>query len=110
MDKVKARLIELVPEIRSVSDVRCGCGVYYCAKNTTNCKRIEINERPITLADVLRAIAKAGTTINIREHGRLWKNDSEGFQPGETWNLALDFDNQTPETRAFIGSLIDVTE
>lgn len=57
--------------------------------------------RPIQLHDVLRAM--------IKKNGGVM-NDDDLVEVVARFDLALDFDNQTPETRSFIGSLIGVTE
>lgn len=106
IDPVKAKLIELLPEIEQVC--RGKRENHYCP----NCDN-SIG-RPITLADVLRAIEEVGGTelYAVLADGEIWNvNGIQGVKSygvGITWNLALDYDNQTQEVRAFIGKLLGV--
>lgn len=107
-DPVKAKIIELVPEIRE----GCKCRTYadgsYCSL-----------PRPITLADVLRAIEMCkgyGDQLLMDSDGSMEYhavNLLAGTEPENemftaTWNLTTDFDNQTDELKAFVGKLIGV--
>lgn len=156
-DKVKARLIELVPEIMDLDD---GARVLLKESFQTEVDEFEDQEgiifvggynkyhilsrsqypqgtvrahmsepytkeeieafgeydlgRSIQLHDVLRAMkGNAGKYVAVTFSGDFLTKEygaDSWIMSIETWNLALDFDNQTPETRSFIGSLIGVTE
>lgn len=102
-DPVKAKIIEMVPEIMEL--VAIGAPVRANKENI-------YSTRPITLADVLRAIR------SIKDKYRLelgfYKNDLEmcdvGFSPNVSvsWNLTVDFDGQSDEVKAFVGKLLGV--
>lgn len=71
-------------------------------------------DRPITLADVLRAIGKnakayrleAAQDSNVAVIFVLSTKEKFG---SAVWNLALDYDGQTQEMKEFIGRLLNVT-
>jgi len=105
-DKVKQKIQELVPEIMEL-------------------KFIEILGHPIQLADVLRAIEKSNTRDNVyysidtkgyffgtEEIDKVEVNnfsDVDAFVKyisGEKWDLSLPFDDQSEETKDFIGGLL----
>jgi hypothetical protein len=102
----RAKIIELVPEIKQRPSVLSFNGR----------KEIGVpdnNGPKITLADVLRAISEV--TIYIADGGEFFQFisfDSEGSHVlkdlGVTWNLNTDYDGQTDEVKAFIGSLLGV--
>lgn len=111
-DPIKSKIIELVPDIaRTVA-----------LTQVVNGKKKVVEEvdlvEDITLAVVLRAILKMQpankTLITLECDGQFLTHDfsrSSVAMLGPTWNLAKDnFDGQTPECQAFIGSLLDVTK
>lgn len=134
-DLVKAKLIELVPEI---TDLKFGCkirmasiegsdytdtisqawkepaewwyrtvgggGINYAERDFK-----EILGRPITLADILRAIDIATSEKEswyIRTDGKIQRANSTYISA--QWNLLEHWDNQTDEVKAFVGKLIGV--
>lgn len=70
----------------------------------------EILGRPITLADVLRAIRENGKLVYVREDGSFYLEDEplQIYYSGYFWNLALDWDNQTQKVKDFLGRLLGV--
>lgn len=122
-DPVKAKIIELVPEIQEQVCPKCSfkvpakeSGYHACGGFLRN--RGEITERPITLADVLRAIAKSydnwhdesyGVSLQLSEQScfLLLETNERGYAK---WNLLEPYDNQTQEVKHFIGTLIGVTD
>lgn len=105
MDNVKAKIIELVPEINQRT---CDtCANYACIEHVLN----QIN-LSITLADVLRATQKAQPLkiITVDTEGNFV--EQLGYEDWDTlfvWNLLEHYDNQTPELKAFVGKLLGVT-
>lgn len=72
-------------------------------------------ERVVRLADVLRAIGNMLVIVDCwgniyRLEMKLTEKFPRFVKDNETaqWNLSLDYDSQTPEVRAFIGSLLGV--
>lgn len=71
---------------------------------------------PITLAVVLRAIEKANTPYFLELStyheelllGYYEKPKREGYYTHAYWNLTKDYDDQSEETKAFIGKLLEV--
>lgn len=121
LPEVRAAIVKVVPEIRfkvckvcqgtvpeSVSGYHAGvCGAFLGG--------LDIQERPIRLADVLRAISENGVAIRVDENGTFW----HVIQPNKCfrddtgasiwWNLALDsLDDQSEETIAFIHKILCV--
>jgi hypothetical protein len=110
LEKVRAKIIEAVPEIGTPRPVPCpscepGCLVLHQ----------EYSYRPITLADVLRAMKNAQWSVNA--HGTFWRTieypnggfDSKGFaNEGGKWNLALPLDEQEPEVIEFLHKILCV--
>lgn len=79
------------------------------------------NSLQISLAGVLRAIAVREVELDSGEYwrvdsdGRFWYYDPEflgvdGYNGEEvaTWNLALPYDDQTDEVKAFLGKVLGV--
>lgn len=112
-DPIKAKIIELVPEIMGDWS---GCDV--CG---TMCSGMCDNDegptaRPITLADVLRAILATDlanrTNVLVESGGfiskRKWEGNEHKFISGAEWNLTADYDGQTQEVKEFIGKLLGV--
>lgn len=95
-DPVKAKIIELVPEIEDFDE------------------NDALVQRKITLADVLRAIPQRHTIeFSLTDPGILELGCD--IYPSENsyvkwckWNLTADYDNQTQEVKDFIGRLIGV--
>lgn len=92
------RIIELVPDIvqKTVTVKESG-------------QQIDM-VRPITLADVLRAI-----DIEAHDANFILKSDGNMYLPyvaeeaGDMyWNLTTDLDGQSPETKAFISKILGV--
>lgn len=107
-DPVRAKIIELVPEIAD-RDVK------YCSLK--NCWIDE--HRPITLPDVLRAIGSSrerhGFTIDSQGDKLVmfWstkdpENPDHSILVRERWNLAVGYDGQTQAVKDFIGKLLGV--
>lgn len=115
-DTIRQRIVELVPELSVNTRVRCDtCREPGMACNECGGGLIEVIGRPITLADVLRAI---GGSV---EHDSAYEYtvDSRGdFDVRDrrtgmittpcTWDLLVDFDGQTNEVKEFIGKLLGV--
>lgn len=102
MDEIKQRIIELVSDIKTSH-------TFYCSEMETCTGHGELRTRPITLADVLRALSKRtgddGGRIWIDEDGRIMRG---AWTTDILWNLSHDFDSQTPEVKAFIGELLGI--
>lgn len=106
LEEVRAKVIKAVPEIG-----KHYCGSVYCGIKS---RCFEESSRPITLADVLRAIGEdpfptnhydlrmVGTALSF--HGE-WK-DSNFYNAH--WNLALSLDDQEPEVIAFLHKILCV--
>lgn len=162
MDSIKAKIVELVPEIMElkhgnrfrwngdvwfINCVRCSderVFAYSCTGdmhdfsnaslgekdkweykykhflksdfNGEDAEYFEILGRPITLADVLMVLGKQdyGFRKLIIDTGGWMQwvewNPERHLSGGVRWDLTKDFDHQSPETKAFIGSLLGVTE
>jgi len=97
MDKVKQKIIELVPSLKNGGKVICGCGYR--------------EDAIIQLADVLRAIEKSGNGVNVSmaTNGNIgyWFDDKKDLK---NWNLTTDYDHQTQEVKDFIGRLLGVNK
>lgn len=145
-DPIKAKIIELVPEIL---ELKFGCEVdvagfgrmivtqdmqgdnfqlmpygleeklpvaqgehftVYFNRDTLNNSLNKIIGRPITLADVLRAIPVGVYMKSLGEQVRFvsYDADMEAHTGLEYWDLLSDYDGQTQATRSFIGKLIGV--
>lgn len=115
MDSVKAKIIELVPEIASRGGM--------CIAKSPHPEKCEYETvyREITLADVLRAIGNSrerhGFTIDAQGDKLVmfWstkdpENPDHSTLLRERWNLALSYDNQDQPTKDFIGKLIGITD
>lgn len=97
MDKVKAKIIELVSDVEVVEPGDPYAGDVYTTL------------RPITLADVLRAIDKStGVMVSITVTGEIRVHD--GVPTTSQWDLTTDYDGQTQEVKDFIGTLLAVNE
>lgn len=98
-DPIKQRIIELVPEIvvnPHAQLIGHDRKVTYFAET-----------RSITLADILLAIGKSGhsnSLISCMIH-----KDGVFSIFDMVWNLLLDYDNQTDETKASIGTLLGIS-
>lgn len=128
MDKVKAKIQELCPDVKSKAheskggNLRChNCGESDNYDNRNTCKNGK--EFPITLEVVLRAIAKGSDktvengveTITVDITGRfsrmiVFKNGGFDLKVLPCrWNLEHDnYDDQDRPTQLFIGSLLGV--
>lgn len=113
------KIIELVPEIVGASSSKCVCYVnmksragkggkphHPCVKHDTEMAR------PITLADVLRAIhvgAPQSYFVDITGGWWNWRTMQEIPEPLRiTWNLSTDLDGQGEETKAFLAKILGV--
>lgn len=129
MDKTKVKIIELVPEIM---ELKFGCFVKidealpervtalrtiarhdFIITDVTRewwpVSELNILGRPISLADVLRAIDTTNRSIAVNTKGLFEEEVGyEDTELGERWNLTTDFDGQTQEVKDFIGSLLNV--
>lgn len=127
LDKVRAKVIEAVPEIGKkrwwcrTCDARSFFGKE--SLHIFDCEKPDPVEetfpgRPITLADVLRAIEatpdKDGTLL-IDTSGQWFGLNSKlalargGYLHRElNWNLSLPLDEQEPEVVEFIAKVLDV--
>ena len=85
LERVRAAIISAVPEIVQYAPVAV---------------RVE---RPITLADVLRAIRETKKAITVDAHGCIRYRDTLG-----SWNLALHLDDQSPEVHEFLANMLHV--
>lgn len=83
-DPIKAKIIELSPDLQWAS-----------------------LEYSPTLTDVLQAIPKHGLVMHLTPHF-LYLSYSGDEEILIDWNLAVDWNGQTDETRAFIGKLLGV--
>ena len=148
-DPVKAKIIELVPDIMELAygclviykffgdlgtfEAKCRYShrvgnrhyvidendhVHFVYSKEVGKEELKVLGRPITLADVLRAMEK------ISDETRVWMgvlttgqifhnaphNDSNAFYQiiDCTWNLATHYDGQTQEVKDFIGKLLGV--
>lgn len=111
-DLVKARIIELVPDIHQrwkdsfYVPVRNGAG-----KDSYSDSEEYVDENPeftpVQLHDVLRALeyVPIGFVLQLHQHG-----DAFFFQENQPyWNLATDYDSQEQHVKDFIGTLLGVT-
>ncbi len=119
LQEVRAKVIEAVPEIDQTK--RCsfcdGKGTYLSGHTCWYCAgtgKIAVF-RPITLADVLRAIGRFasggpieygvrafdGQFMNMFDRGR-WAMDGRQI----AWNLALPLDEQEPEVIEFLHKIL----
>lgn len=131
IDPIKAKIQELCPD---VMELKAGCvlgnedgsivgvcvddGHWTCTsddyQSLDNFDGVEILGSPITLAIVLRAIAKhPDNYCTINEVGELTgfflNDDNEADEEMVEWNLEHDnYDSQTRETQLFFGSLLGV--
>lgn len=111
MDKVKATIIEFIPEIGKTE-----INIRTKSSHSRLQNIVGWHDRPIQIFDVLQAIPVAN------ENGDYYAISSTGVfltvncETGEVeysdvqWNLLHDYDNQTAEVKAFIGKLIGATE
>lgn len=110
-DKVKARIIELLPEIRDYE-----YGMDYCDEHDmrtsvfVDCKNCKPSARSITFVDVLLAMSdEKHFMLTVFPDGRVSRKLHCEGRPYPMWDLNItDYDNQTPEVRAFIGTLLGV--
>lgn len=109
MDNIKAKIIELCPDVLEEHSVACDMDTSHgYAVAHANC-----TSRDLTLAVVLRAIEKTvlNRCIFVSASGRFYEEragQNVQLMPGK-WNLAQDnYDNQPRETQLFIGSLLGV--
>lgn len=124
-DPVKQKIVELLPEIlelkfgcriedfgtlRTICGYRAGGdyltddGYWWTYSMLTQRKYLDILGRPITLADVLRAILKRYSPFaQSVVFGASDVQELLGM-----FNLTTDYDGQTQEVKDFIGKLIGV--
>lgn len=106
MKSLTERIIELVPEIEECRT--CGWKTNHNGM-CVNCRGI-IERRPITLADVLRAIGRVSQRVSwsVTQEGRFY--DISHDNCGPIWNLAVNYEDQSDETKAFIAKILGVDE
>lgn len=99
MDKIKAKIIELCPDVMEAK---------HCCDDHTYCDGFS----DITLAVVLRAIPLAYLTRG--DNGQAFiKIRDVAYRPNDggcEWNLLKNYDNQTKETQQCIGQLLGINE
>lgn len=104
-DPTKQKIIELVPELSKPWESYDEQGNFH------------EDERPITLADVLRAIDKVRIDVSVSSFGGFEIWSKEGLannifvlenSPKWKWNLTTDYDGQTQKVKEFIGKLLGV--
>ena len=97
IEQVRAKVIEAVPEIETMSSLR----------EIAHEKDL-YKQRPITLADVLRATQEAEgfNYITIDSNGYMRR---ESVGTASYWNLALPLDEQEPEVIEFIAKVLNIT-
>lgn len=110
IDKVKAKIIELCPDVMETRD--CECPAHIVVKHPVHDSRIGI-------AVVLRAVEKVdrgqdfgeveySTFGDIFHIGKYEKRGRNGYYSKAFWDLKFDYDHQTKETQLFVGSLLGV--
>lgn len=115
---VKAKIVELVPGIRTYENRCYGCGFGFEFCKCTPKSTEWFKDRPITLADVLRAIGdehrylegygvKAPLGIDMLGEFRAL-GMMDGAYLDAQWNLTTDYDNQDQSVKDFIGKLLGV--
>jgi hypothetical protein len=129
-DLIKARIVELVPDI-----TKCpACdGKGWTAEHGNHhnpetgecedcpvqvqcemCRATGVINRPITLADILRAVEKVQSPrmLLVDPRGHFWyiENIMDPVIEAHpsSWNLTADYNGQTNEVKTFIGTLIGV--
>lgn len=100
------KIIELVPEIKRLS-----CSIE-SEEHYDSCYKIH----PITLADVLRAMALSGNGLfyGVTDRGAFIEIDPDRHLPSlisdivlnQSWNLTTNLDGQSPETKAFLEKIL----
>lgn len=109
LEAVRAKVIEAVPEIETgQTPETVTMTLKPRADGRGRCRGTMLWGRPITLADVLRAIAKSREAI---KHGIYAVHCDGTFlsRSGDTglqWNLALPLDGQEPEVIAFLAKIL----
>lgn len=93
-DPIKAKIQELVP----IERLECECG--HIMHNPDKSLFL-----PVTLAVVLRAIQTSGDWYfsGVADNQLVFEQRSQYFY----WDLTKNFDDQTLECKAFIGSLLN---
>lgn len=115
LDKVRAKIIEAVPEIvvmkRKKYAVTEG---EFNSDDPSYAYKLVKTYRPITLADVLRAMPVTNDLrYSVDSRGYIWEEHTtgarmHGVRHVATWNLALSYDDQTDEVKEFIGKVLGV--
>lgn len=93
-DPTKQKIIELVPELSKPWESYDEQGNFH------------EDERPITLADVLRAILTMKGSIDSFKFDQILSK-LVGYEDS-CWNLTTDYDGQTQKVKDFIGKLLGV--
>lgn len=112
LEAVRAKIVEVVPDIREVFDrcMQCGYGYEFC-KKTDRCRNPDYRDRPIHLADVLLALIES---VDVKHHPHSPKTRDREYTSGTLricgkWNLRQDsLDQQSDETVTFLHSLLCV--
>lgn len=113
LEKVRAKIIEAVPEIRTYETrcMTCGYGFKFC--KCVPQKTEWFRERPITLADVLKTMGATGqygiscSPLPNTEMADLLAVVNENLV-SVSWNLTLPLDGQEPEVVEFLAKVLDV--
>lgn len=120
LEAVRAKVIEAVPEIVEAHEACGGRGWYAegtSARSICACRTGKVDTRPITLADVLRAMGdepgEEGVVLNTAgDMCVMTLVDGEAMRkaPGTIvrWNLALPLDEQEPEVIEFLAKVLGV--
>lgn len=105
-DSTKAKIIEAVPEI--MARVECDC--YYCAQREHNGGGGHyLTGRPITFADVLRAIEKEKRGDSLKSPNLKRLSEFSGVvELLDMWHMALHYDGQTQKVKEFVGKLLNI--
>lgn len=120
LEAVRAKVIEAVPEIETFYCGACGqemnggvCSPQSMGEDATPHEFNDAltQERPITLADVLRAIDIAlgksmGDVFLMYPDGAMMWSEPEVETLRATWNLALPLDEQEPEVIEFLAKIL----
>jgi hypothetical protein len=124
-EKVRARIIELIPEI---VELKFGCKVIYDEDDTYIClfkehyyslkercsaivskEYLNVIGRDITLSDVLRALNKSDKAHCVEVNtGGLFKDKGYYHKERAVWNLKASYDNQSDELYDWLAEILGV--
>lgn len=99
LSQIQEIVVRVVPEIEKLVPASCPDGQMGCLV-----AHFKTTYRPITLADVLRAIevAPGATGWTVSQGGEIVRYGDGGQERGGVWNLREDLDGQNELTLAFI--------